>query len=150
MNLRILKKLSARAAPLLPKLGDRRMQFRASRGENYMSALIMARKHWERGRSTHPDLLSEYEIKRPARDGRGWVYMRPPHHPRKGTIMVGGVYGYYEPEWDEQTAWDALLDAVSLQFTDWSGGKPKALRTFRTPRDVFRAAGEMLKEGAAV
>jgi len=24
-----------------------------------------------------------------------------PHHPRKGTVMVGAMCGYYEPERDE-------------------------------------------------
>lgn len=112
MNLRILKKLSKRAAPLLPLLGDRREQFRADRADSYTGLLIMERKHWVRGRSVHRDTYGEHEIKTPARDGNGWVYVRPPSHPRKGTVMVGAMSGYYEPEWDEETAWEALLKAV--------------------------------------
>ena len=44
MNLRTLKKLSKRAAPLLPLLGDDRKQFPAERWDNYTGLLIMDRK----------------------------------------------------------------------------------------------------------
>lgn len=149
MNLRILKKLSKRAAPLLPKLGDRREQFRAS-GDNYIGGtMITARKHWERGRSVHADCIRQYEIKHPARDGRGWIYMAPPDHPRKGTIMVGAVSGYYEPEWDEETAWTALDELVRCHFTDWHPdheGTPRLLRPLNTAREILRAALDMAAE----
>ncbi|MER8941330.1 hypothetical protein NKH82_17745 [Mesorhizobium sp. M0915] len=153
MNLRTLKKLSKRAAPLLPLLGDRREQFRAehhANGNNFIGGtLIMARKHWERGRSVHGDCIRQHEVKRPARDGRGWIYMAPPDHPRKGTIMVGAMSGYYEPEWDEETVWTALESIVSCHFTDWHpehDGTPTLLRRLSTPRDVLLAARDMAAE----
>lgn len=151
MNLRILKKLSKRAAPLLPLLGDRREQFAAHRDENYMATLILDRKHFQRGRSVHGDCFSEFEIKRPAKDGRGWVYAKPPSHPWPGTIMVGGMSGYYAPEWDEETAWCALTKAVFCHFTDWCGAElndepPRLLRDLSTPSLIFEAAQDMAAE----
>lgn len=143
MNLRILKKLSKRAAPLLPVLGDRREQFRSEKHDNYHGYLIKDRKHWERGRSTHADTHGDM-IKRAARDGQGWVYARPPHHPRKGTVMVGAVSGYYEPEWDEECAWKAFEDFICAHFTDWEADPPKAIRRLRMPSDILRAAAELI------
>lgn len=148
MNLRILKKLSARAAPFLPLLGDHRIQFRAAKGDNYMATMIRDRKHWERGRSIHDDVYGDM-IKHPARDGRGWIYLHPPHHPLKGTIMIGGMIGYEEPEWEEETAWCALSKRVVGEFTDWNEAGPTALRSFRNPTDVFRAAQELILESRA-
>jgi hypothetical protein len=76
--------------------------------------------------------------------------MQPPFHPRKGTIMVGAVSGYYEPEWDEECAWRALSQHVYAHFTDWSGeDRPKMLRKFACPGDVLRAAKEIVAERAA-
>lgn len=154
MNLRILKKLSKRAAPYLPLLGDGREQFPAERGENYHGLLIMDRTCWERGRSVHGDLIGEHEIKRPAADGKGWVYMHPPSCPLKGTMMIGGVSGYYEPEWDEECCYGALDALVRDHFTDWealmaeddhpAAQRPVLLRDLSTPSKVFRAADEMV------
>ena len=148
MNLRTLKKLSKRAAPLLPLLGDDRKQFPAERWDNYTGLLIMDRKHWERGRSVHDGLYDEREIKTPARDGNGWICMHPPHHPRKGTTMVGALSGYYEPEWDEETAWEALEKTVMVHFTDWHPDHdvPPLTRRLDTPSDVLRAAKDMIAE----
>lgn len=98
MNLRTLKKLSKRAAPLLPLLGDKRKQFRAEKHDSYTGRIIRDRKHWMRGRSVHAGVTGSDMLKRPARDGKGgWIYMTPPSHPRKGTLMVGATTGYYEP-----------------------------------------------------
>lgn len=146
MNLRILKKLSKRAAPLLPLLGDRREQFRAERWENYTGLLVRSRKHFERMRSAHGQCIHEGEIKRRAADGNGFVAMWPPHHPRKGTVMVGAVSGYYEPEWDEETAWESLLNRVHDHFTDWSEEPATPTRLLPTPSAVFAAAADMLAE----
>lgn len=147
MNLRTLKKLSKRAAPLLPLLGDRRKQFRAEKDDNYTGLLLRDRKHFERRRTVHGEGRwgsFEGEIKRPAADGSGWVYMRPPSHPRKGTIMVGAISGYYEPEWDEETAWEALSEYVFCHFTDWSLTEPVLLRRLDTPRAIFTAARDII------
>jgi len=122
MNLRILKKLSKRAAPLLAHFGIGPDElFLARRGENYMGVLIKDRSCWERGRSVHADLYREGESKRPARDGKGWVRMYPPDHPLKGTPMVGRMSGGEESEWDERTAWEELQWHVA-----WSG-KPDTM-----------------------
>lgn len=148
MNLRTLKKLSKRAAPLLPLLGDNRKQFPAERWENYTGLRIGARKHWERMRSVHGDLTRGDDIKVRAKDGRGWIWMHPPNHPRKGTIMVGEVSGYYEPEWDEETAYEALLKHVRVYFTDWSPRHevPPLIRPLRTVTEVFAAARDIIAE----
>lgn len=147
MNLRILKKLSKRAAPLLAALGDERGQFRSERGDNCTGLSIRSRKHFERMRSPHRDLIGEGHIKRPAADGNGYVSMSPPYHPRKGTVMVGSVSGYYEPEWDEETAWEALLNLVYWSFMDFgdceSGHIPTPTRKLRTPSDYFKAAADL-------
>lgn len=60
-SLRSLKKLSKRAVPLLLLLGDHREQFRAEKGANHTNTPILARKHWERGRSVHGNCLSSDE-----------------------------------------------------------------------------------------
>lgn len=146
MNLRTLKKLSKVAAPILPLLGDHREQFRSVLGEdNYIGGtFISARKHWERRRTAHGGGGRGREILVPARDGRGWVRHCAPDHPRKGTVMVGATSGYYEPEWDEETAWTALERLVRSHFTDWSEDGPVVLRKFRFPRDVLAAARELI------
>ena len=116
MNLRILKKLSKRAAPLLAHFQPNGELFLAARDENYIgSTVITERKHWDRMRSVHADCSGDREIKTPARDGRGWVYMCPPSTPLKGTPMVGGMSDYYEPEWEERTAWEELRECVTWQ-----------------------------------
>lgn len=149
MNLRILKKLSKRAAPLLPLLGDDREQFRAEAGDNYTGLIIRARKHFERMRSPHDHPSTrEGSIKRPAHDGRGgYIVMWPPNNPRKGTVMVGGMSGYYEPEWDEETAWEALQTWVANFMTDWDeDGGPVRPPQFRHPGEVFAAALTLIEQ----
>lgn len=146
MNLRILKKLSARAAPLLPLLGDTREQFRATHCENYTGIEIKARKHFERMRSVHGEPGQPGSIKSPARDGRGWIYVYPPAHPWEGTMMVGGMSGYYEPEWDEETAWEALTTLVHHNLADWNEDGPVTWPTFRHPGEVFAAAERLIAE----
>lgn len=158
MNLRILKKLSKRAAPLLPLLDDRRKQFPAEKGGNYHKVFIGDRKHWERS-PCHPTFegRNEWTTKRGAdivfvtRAGRH-VVMRPPAHPRKGTVMVGCVSGYYEPEWDEESAWAALENLVYGHFTDWGGEQedaPKLTRSLGSVSDIFAAAQEIIASGGA-
>ncbi len=151
MNLRILKKLSKRAAPLLAQIGDYREQFFAEKWDNYTSSAITSRKHWERSRC-HPSHASEIGknhglLRSYYRSRAGHVIcMSAEHiHPRKGTPMVGATSGYYEPEWDEETAWDALSGYVHAHFTDYEcEGGPKQTRIIKTPSDVFRAADEII------
>lgn len=156
MNLRTLKKLSKRAAPLLPLLGEYRQQFRAARYENYHHTFIGDRKHWERSRC-HPSYEARNgwigcgnrgaEIVYQTRAGRT-VVIRPPTHPRKGTIMVGGMSGYYEPEWDEEDAWSALECIVFQHFNtfDPEKGNYYGTRSFPTVTSIFAAAREIIAE----
>ncbi|MDR6953840.1 hypothetical protein J2X65_003203 [Ancylobacter sp. 3268] len=153
MNLRILKKLSKRAAPLLIALGDDREQFRSERHENYHGMLIRARKHFERCPSCHTDLFGEREmvIEPRCRAGTGLPYVKlyPPHHPRKGTLMVGGVSGGEEPEWSEECAWLALREQVYWSFVDYDGEELVPTRQLRSPRDFFRAAEDLIRKRRA-
>lgn len=153
MNLRILKKLSKRAAPLLPLLGDTREQFLSEAGDNYHGMMICARKHWERCPSIHADCIRQGEIATAprCRTGTRYPYIKvyPPHHPWPRTVMVGEVSGYYEPEWDEESAYGALATYVRYHFCVWDGDGPSPLRRIRTPRDVFRAANEIIAERGA-
>lgn len=120
MNLRILKKLSSRAAPYLAPLGDRRGQFRAVKAENFTSTVIYDHKG-------KPNQWAE---------------------PLKGTIMVGAVSGYYEPEWDEETAWDSLKGIIRWSFVEYDQDADELRSTreinFRRPGEVFRAAEDLL------
>jgi hypothetical protein len=150
VNLRILKKLSARAAPLLPMLGDCRRQFRAEKHDSCTGILIKDRKHFERMRSPHAEPSTrEGSIKVPARDGRGYIVMWPPESPRKGTVMVGATSGYYEPEWDEETAWEALQTFVHHETAGWNEDGPINWPTFRNPGEIFAAAERLVAERRA-
>lgn len=152
MNLRILKKLSKRAAPLLSLLGDDRQQFPAERCENYTHTCGHDRKHWERHGSIHSKPLSSRYLHYLPRHGKRYVTMREPAHPLKGTIMVGAMCGYYEPEWEEETAWESLCNLVIGHFTDWvevDTGDCTAIdmvvsRDFYYPSEVFKAAEEII------
>ncbi len=148
MNLRILKKLSKRAAPLLSMLGDDRVQFRADDScKSFTNIGGHDFKHWDRMSVPHgnPSLGS---FKYLPRHGLRWIVMSEPWQPWKGTVMVGESVGYYEPEWEEETAWEALQRAVVEHFTDWNEDGPIALRKFDTPGDYFRAAHEIIAEAA--
>jgi len=156
MNLRILKKLSKRAAPYLPLIGDMREQFRSGPGRNYHGYLIRERKHAERVSSCHDEPISSdmLLITRPrSRAGTRHPYVKlyPPSHPRKGTIMVGATSGYYEPEWDEECAFAALSVQVYGHFTDWEACKsiddvPGLTRDLSTVSKLFAAADDMIQE----
>lgn len=160
MNLRTLKKLSKRAAALLPAMGDDRQQFRAEPYDNYgLGAAIKDRKHWERrrcyaGYEPRNGWLDPamHEVKYVSRTGHT-VLMSPPSCPRKGTIMVGAVSGYYEPEWDEETAWSSFCDLLYAHFTDWAAeaeDEPAALlRPLDTVTEKFAAATVMIAELSA-
>ena len=145
MNLRILKKLSARAAPYLATLGDRRQQFLSDKHDNYHGLLIRDRTCWDRSRCHATYKGHGDEIVFDTRAGFR-VVMRPPSHPLKGTAMVGDMSGYYEPEWEEESAWGALSTLVRYHFCDWDENGPTPTRMIRNPSDVFRCADEMLAE----
>lgn len=122
MNLRILKKRSKQALPILLAHYAHHLpeqMFVAERGENYHGLVI---------RCKHP---------KTKRFGCGCDY-----HPLKGTPMGGQMQGYYEPEWDEKTALEMLQDFVSeagrpetMTDDDWD----RALRVSRVkPTDDDR------------
>lgn len=142
MNLRILKKLSKRAAPLLSRLGDTRQQFPAEKEESFQHLGGHDRKHWDRARAKYP-MGCRGEIKYRPRDGRDWIVMREPYHPLKGTPMIGSMVGYYEREWEEQTAWEALRHIVFNHFSTWNENGCVLLRDLSTPSLVLRAAYEL-------
>lgn len=153
MNMRILKKLSKRAQPYLHRIGDRRQQFRAGKEENYTSLIIRDISRLERSCAAHTSVIGRETLFRyiapKIREGSQFPYvtLRYPSHPIKGTIMVGGMEGYYEPEWDEETAWEALSTWVHNQFI---GYDPKTqnlypTRILRTPSEIFQAADELLE-----
>lgn len=155
MNLRILKKLSKRAAPYLATLGDRREQFMAEKGENYHGLIIRDRTSAERWPSCHTDtcerVLKITEPRCRAGTRHPYVKLMASYHPMKGTIMVGAMQGYYEPEWDEETAYSALRSIVTNHFTDWEAlmaedDRPVLTRDLSTKSKLFAAADDMLAE----
>ena len=157
MNPRILKKLSARAAPLLPLLGDHREQFRAAGGDrNYHSVFMAGHAHWDRS-PCHPkhEPWNRWSTPRgmPRRfvtkAGRHMV-MSPPDTPLPGTIMVGAMSGGEEPEWSEETAYEALRTSLSYHFTryDYEEEDLFPTRRLRSPTDVFAAADEAIADVA--
>lgn len=155
MNLRILKKLSKRAAPYLPLLGDTREQFRATEGRNYHGYVIRERKHAERVASCHDEPMGGMMVITQPRGRAGtrfpYVKLYPPSHPRKGTIMVGAMCGYYEPEWEEECAFAALSMHVYGHFTDWEActsidDVPGLTRDLSTISKLFASADEMVRK----
>ncbi|MBB3940729.1 hypothetical protein GGR39_002386 [Novosphingobium fluoreni] len=156
MNLRILKKLSKRAAPYLPLFGDTREQFRSGRGDNYHGLIIRDRTCFERSPCHSSYAQGAYlwggEVRICVQARAGHRYMiSPPPHPLKGTIMVGGMSGYYEPEWDEETAFGALRQQVCYHFTDWEAcasidDVPGITRDLSTVSKLFAAADEMVRK----
>jgi len=128
MNLRRLKKLSKRAAAYLVPLGDHRQQFRARRMDECCTGLRIWDSRGERN---------------------SWDT-----HPLPGTPMIGGMSGYYEPEWDEETAWEALCNLVIYQFTDVvereDGLHMVSTRKLRTASQVFAAADDLLRPPPAL
>jgi hypothetical protein len=143
MNLRIIKKLSKRAAPLLTRLGHTEEPFRAEKWENYhgINPELIDRKHWERMRSLNGGVVFGWIKKRPAK-GDHWIAIIPPAHALKGTIMVGRMSGYYEPEWEEQCAYIALCNLVADYFTEYDeeANELTITRDLSSPSLVFAAA----------
>lgn len=154
MNLRILKKLSKRAAPLLHALGDDRSQFLAGDSDSYTDLIGFDRKHWKRSRTSRftgwkGDI--EYRTRR----GDAVVHLSESYiHPWPGTPMVGALEGYMEPEWEECTAWDSLRrlvrdhyqDVVDIELDGAADFDFINLRRLRTPADFLRAVPDMLAD----
>ncbi|MTH94977.1 hypothetical protein [Roseibium sp. RKSG952] len=154
MNLRTLKKLSKRAVPLLHQIGEKRTIFPAEKDENYHGLIIRDMTRLERYGASHADVINPQlhvaTITPKCRQGTSQPYVKCylSQHPIKGTPMVGEVSGYYEPEWSEETAYEALLGWVRWNFFEYD---PKTedgrfTRSFKHSSDVFRAATELLSQ----
>lgn len=158
MNLRILKKLSKRAAPFLEALDDTRGQFLAE-GDNEMQTYINERKHWCRRRCHRWDEKPRYgAIHTRPRKGEGMIVQNRDYlSPWPGTVMVGCMSGGYESEWSEQTAWCSLHDRVESHFmafiegaecpeTGYTEQQIVYLRRLPTARHVLAALPEVLAD----
>lgn len=148
MNLRLLKKLSKRAAPLVALLGDEREQYPAKKDGNDLGMGGFERKHLMRWSVPYP---FENDCKYMPRHGKQWVVLRQPWHPWKGTIMLGAMEGYYEPEWSEQTAWGALVEHVYLAFSEYDPTTEnlRCARRLDTAGRILAAAEELVANIAA-
>lgn len=101
MTIRVLKKKSKQAAPLLAHYRASPV-FLASRGDAYHGLIIRCPHKPDRQRfKTH---------------GCDCAW-----HPLKGTPMTGEISGYYEPEWSERTALEDLQTRITWE------GRPQTM-----------------------
>lgn len=145
MNLRILKKLSKVAAPILVQLGDTREQFNAGKCEAFIVTTGHDRKHWERHRARYPlDLRGDIKFR--PKNGSDWIVMREPSYALKGTVMVGWMSGYYEPEWEERSAWCALVEWLLDYYFEFDEqtGQAYCSRDLRTTEKILYAARDAI------
>lgn len=103
MTPRILKKLSKRAIPMLQILGDTRQQFISGRSDSD-TGIMLRRARRNRRRSFS--------------------------FPLKGTPMIGALIGHEEPEWEEETVWEA----VSAEMARSAGEYDFATDTWKFPK----------------
>lgn len=154
MNLRILKKLSKRAVPLLHEIGEKRTIFPAEKEDNFHGLIVRDMARLERIGSVHTDVIDRQRhvatLAPKCRQGTARPYVKCylSQHPLKGTPMVGCVSGYYEPEWSEETAYGALRNWVRWSFFEYDSkaDEGRFIRSFKRPSDVFRAAAELLSK----
>lgn len=158
MNKRILKKLSKRAEPLLAALGRTPKEFYISEGDSYTSSTGHDRKHWERNRARYPlNLRGEIHIQ--PRTGEGVIVLDENYlNPWPGTVMLGWMVGYYEPEWEEDDAWsflkslvrDTFMEVREVPESDDGLGCPAmdwvCLRRLRNPSQILRAVPELIAQ----
>jgi len=139
VNPRILKKLCKRAAPLLAVLGDRRDQFKVVEPGDVSWCFT----GFDRRSYTRPRSLRAIN---PAVEG-DWIV------PKRGTIAVGGMSGYEEPEWDDEPAFFALVGLVYWETVgdpdsqDDVSRMRAAERGLGSPAGVFKLAAEMVSRG---
>jgi hypothetical protein len=108
MNLRILKKKSKQAEKILRQHYDldgysNHEVFKAVTGENYHGTNITCKCKPSR---RYKKIFGKCECE--------W-------HPLKGTMMIGAMEGYYEPEWHERTLFGLLQESVMY------GDKPETM-----------------------
>ena len=65
--------------------------------------------------------------------------------------MVGWSSGYYESEWEEQTCYEFLKSRIYAEYMEYTGDHPiydqpeyRQTRRLKNPRDIFRAAKELM------
>lgn len=157
MNLRILKKLSKRAAPLVATLcADHRLTHFVVEGRDGDTNVIgHDRKHWNRHRAANNEPRGRGEVFVLARTAGAhpFICLYQPSTPWDGTPGVGWTSGYYEREWEERTAWEYLLEQVENHTVDWVQDgeedewgptmRPVATLRLRNPSVILRKAGEL-------
>lgn len=84
-------------------------------------------------------------------DGIGWH----PGDALRGTKGFGGMSGYYEPEWWDQSAWSALVEIVFWHFAEYKDGRadlddpypdwPEGMRPTRW-QDYLQLAERMVRD----
>jgi hypothetical protein len=152
MNFRILKKLSKRAVPYLEQMNYE--VFLAEAGMNHTDMVVRDMTRLCRSPAVHGDVINKcrhVKIETPkCREGTRtpFLHLRFSNTPLKGTPMVGGMYGYEQPEWEESTAYEELVKIVHGHFFEYDAksGATWTSRPLRTPAQVFSAADDMLKE----
>lgn len=157
MNLRILKKLSKRAAPLLIEIdGDDRAHWVTSDGDGEIEIGGMDRKHMDRIRTYYQEPTSMFTVIVPARrdiGGRSHIALYGPHTPLPGTPMLSWSGGYFDDDGVTLSAWETLerrADDAVIDFVE--DGKDDegfpihrrvVLRHLRNPSDILRQARAM-------
>lgn len=153
MNLRILKKLSKRADPLLRDLRVRHpvLEFFLADGDAYTNSCRHDRKHWERNSSIHSSALERHIVIKAGKQNQHlpYIHLCEPQTPWPGTPMVGWTSGYETPEWDERTAWEELVDIILDLATEYTAvvsadGEPDVALTMtlrlKSPTAILRLA----------
>lgn len=148
MNLRLLKKLSKRAAGYILILDKKAELFLAEKGQNFTAVKGHEFKHWSRLRSVHGDNIFKGGIKYRVRKDTHWISLQEPTNPYKGTYMIGWNSGYYEPEWVEKTAWEHLNDIVNEEFNGKFGKSTFGVAKIKSNMDIFKAAEYMVLSGS--
>jgi len=130
VNLRILKKLSKKAAPLLIELGYDRESIVAEE-EGCVDVVINDQNDWRR-------LVY-------------WAPLSEPMDTLRNTMTVWHVD--YWGEGDQVTAWCELSTLVFYHYADWESAKhspdgmpsPELTIKLRNPADVLNAARRMVE-----
>lgn len=159
MNLRILKKLSKKALPLLETLwAEKRYRlarpsvFPAVRGECLTNIGRIDLKHHEHRVTYNTCTWPGQRVYPSPLPGKHRVLDSQYLCPLKGTPMTGGMVGYEEPEWEEETAWELLRNILFVEFRNWDElgpnppprTVPRLSRDLSTPRQVFTAANDLI------
>jgi hypothetical protein len=136
MNLRILKKLSKKAVPHLARLV-------ALPCEPFVSKLGGRGPDYCECTADVPNIDRKHMVRRRHDRSRVRIFTIPPNA-WDGTPFVGATSGYYEPEWDEWSAWNYLKNhALHAHAVDWTEDGPRVVRKLTNPRRVFALAREV-------